>query len=299
MSRSVPDRGKGDAHHRDVERVEEERAAEHEQGAPGAPGQLVGGAERRRCDGAYRTRINSFALLFDRHRTYLFDGCQTIVASNDGIVPRDRRELESAPDLDAVDGMTVLQALSDPVRLEIVRQLAGLLGRGRAEVRSDRAPGDEVDREPPLQDPVRRRHRRRARAGHEQVHPPPPRRARASGSRACSTRCCRQRRSELRRCRRRAAVAAPAPTPAVRRQRDLRDDARAAARRALDSEPAVERGEAVGQAAQARAAARGRRRRRRRLRPRSRRCRSSAATRTSTAEASACLTTFVTASATT
>jgi DNA-binding transcriptional ArsR family regulator len=29
------------------------------------------------------------------------------------------------PDLAAVDGMTVLQALSDPVRLEIVRQLAG------------------------------------------------------------------------------------------------------------------------------------------------------------------------------
>jgi len=31
----------------------------------------------------------------------------------------------TAPDLDAVDGVTVLQALSDPVRLEIVRQLAG------------------------------------------------------------------------------------------------------------------------------------------------------------------------------
>ena len=30
-----------------------------------------------------------------------------------------------AVDLDTVDGMTVLQALSDPVRLEIVRQLAG------------------------------------------------------------------------------------------------------------------------------------------------------------------------------
>jgi DNA-binding transcriptional ArsR family regulator len=29
----------------------------------------------------------------------------------------------SAPDLDAVSGVTVLQALSDPVRLEIVRQL--------------------------------------------------------------------------------------------------------------------------------------------------------------------------------
>ena len=30
----------------------------------------------------------------------------------------------STPDLDAVSGVTVLQALSDPVRLEIVRQLA-------------------------------------------------------------------------------------------------------------------------------------------------------------------------------
>src|SRR5256885_77442 len=28
-------------------------------------------------------------------------------------------------ELDAIDGLTVLQALSDPVRLEIVRQLAG------------------------------------------------------------------------------------------------------------------------------------------------------------------------------
>ena len=30
----------------------------------------------------------------------------------------------TTPDLDAVSGVTVLQALSDPVRLEIVRQLA-------------------------------------------------------------------------------------------------------------------------------------------------------------------------------
>src|SRR5580658_4409075 len=29
------------------------------------------------------------------------------------------------PDLDTIDGLAVLQALSDPVRLEIVRQLAG------------------------------------------------------------------------------------------------------------------------------------------------------------------------------
>ena len=31
----------------------------------------------------------------------------------------------TTPNLDAVSGVTVLQALSDPVRLEIVRQLAG------------------------------------------------------------------------------------------------------------------------------------------------------------------------------
>jgi DNA-binding transcriptional ArsR family regulator len=35
-----------------------------------------------------------------------------------------------APDLATIDGMTVLQALSDPVRLEIVRQLAGCSGSG-------------------------------------------------------------------------------------------------------------------------------------------------------------------------
>ena len=32
---------------------------------------------------------------------------------------------EPGPSLDEIDGLTVLQALSDPVRLEIVRQLAG------------------------------------------------------------------------------------------------------------------------------------------------------------------------------
>src|SRR4051812_49356113 len=50
-------------------------------------------------------------LLFDRYRTVLFDGRQTMIAV--------------APDLATVEGVTVLQALSDPVRLEIVRQLAG------------------------------------------------------------------------------------------------------------------------------------------------------------------------------
>ena len=36
----------------------------------------------------------------------------------------------TAPDLEAVDGMTVLHALSDPVRIEIVRQLAGCQASG-------------------------------------------------------------------------------------------------------------------------------------------------------------------------
>ena len=45
-------------------------------------------------------------------------------------------------------------------------------------MRPDRAAGHEVDREPSLQDPVRGRDRRRARAGDEQVHAPSPRRAR-------------------------------------------------------------------------------------------------------------------------
>jgi DNA-binding transcriptional ArsR family regulator len=38
--------------------------------------------------------------------------------------------LQPDTSLDTVDGMTVLQALSDPVRLEIVRQLAGCLAGG-------------------------------------------------------------------------------------------------------------------------------------------------------------------------
>jgi DNA-binding transcriptional ArsR family regulator len=39
-----------------------------------------------------------------------------------------------AADLEAIDGLTVLQALSDPVRLEIVRQLAGCFS-GSGELR--------------------------------------------------------------------------------------------------------------------------------------------------------------------
>jgi DNA-binding transcriptional ArsR family regulator len=37
-------------------------------------------------------------------------------------------ETHKAADLDAIDVLTVLHALSDPVRLEIVRQLAGCVG---------------------------------------------------------------------------------------------------------------------------------------------------------------------------
>ena len=47
-------------------------------------------------------------------------------------------ELEM-PDLDTIDGIAVLQALSDPVRLEIVRQLFGLHRKQRPEMRPDRA----------------------------------------------------------------------------------------------------------------------------------------------------------------
>ena len=38
--------------------------------------------------------------------------------------------IAAAPDLATVEGVTVLQALSDPVRLEIVRQLAGCSADG-------------------------------------------------------------------------------------------------------------------------------------------------------------------------
>jgi DNA-binding transcriptional ArsR family regulator len=54
-------------------------------------------------------------LLFDRDRTDLFDVRQTMTARADHL---------DAPDLAQVDVLTVLQALSDPVRLDIVRQLA-------------------------------------------------------------------------------------------------------------------------------------------------------------------------------
>jgi DNA-binding transcriptional ArsR family regulator len=43
---------------------------------------------------------------------------------------QETREALEAPDLGTIDGVTVLQALSDPVRLGIVRQLAGCTGSG-------------------------------------------------------------------------------------------------------------------------------------------------------------------------
>ena len=130
------DRRQGDAHHRDVERVEEERAAEHEQGAPGEPGQLVGAAERSLTVVLrWWTRIELLCAIVRSSTVHeLFDGCQTMIDIDmDGPASdepaRSRRDAE-APDLETIDGMTVLQALSDPVRLEIVRQLAGCVGRG-------------------------------------------------------------------------------------------------------------------------------------------------------------------------
>jgi DNA-binding transcriptional ArsR family regulator len=55
--------------------------------------------------------------MFDAHRTYLFDDCQTMNSAAHSADPRSAS--------DGADILSVLQALSDPVRLEIVRQLAG------------------------------------------------------------------------------------------------------------------------------------------------------------------------------
>jgi DNA-binding transcriptional ArsR family regulator len=59
------------------------------------------------------------ALMFDLHRTSLFDKGQTTV-SRVTITPI---EVSCEPDLASVDIASLLQALSDPVRLTIVRQL--------------------------------------------------------------------------------------------------------------------------------------------------------------------------------
>jgi len=57
--------------------------------------------------------------MFDVHRTFLFDDCQTTVSR----VTLTPIELPCEPDLSTVDIAALLQALSDPVRLAIVRQL--------------------------------------------------------------------------------------------------------------------------------------------------------------------------------
>jgi len=55
----------------------------------------------------------------------MFDDRQTIMRMKPS--PADS---DAAPDLAVIDVVTVLQALSDPVRLEIVRQLAGCAAGG-------------------------------------------------------------------------------------------------------------------------------------------------------------------------
>jgi DNA-binding transcriptional ArsR family regulator len=65
--------------------------------------------------------------MFDVHRTFLFYDCQTTVSR----VTHMPTELTcEQPDLAAIDIATLLQALSDPVRLEIVRQLDAAAGEG-------------------------------------------------------------------------------------------------------------------------------------------------------------------------
>ena len=56
--------------------------------------------------------------MFDMHRTSLFYSCQTM--SRIAAIPT---EVACEPDLGAVDIASLLQALADPVRLTIVRQL--------------------------------------------------------------------------------------------------------------------------------------------------------------------------------
>jgi DNA-binding transcriptional ArsR family regulator len=47
---------------------------------------------------------------------------------------------EPTPDLEAIDVLTVLRALADPVRLEIVRQLAGCSAPGELQCRQIELP---------------------------------------------------------------------------------------------------------------------------------------------------------------
>jgi len=72
--------------------------------------------------------------MFDLHRTTMYDACQTMSRSKTisaETAQPDRAAKTAAPaDLDSVDVITLLQALSDPVRLAMVRQLAGCTGDG-------------------------------------------------------------------------------------------------------------------------------------------------------------------------
>src|ERR671931_1025457 len=56
--------------------------------------------------------------MFDRHRTSSFEDCQTMSG-----VTATPAEITCEPDLATIDVATLLHALSDPVRLSMVRQL--------------------------------------------------------------------------------------------------------------------------------------------------------------------------------
>ena len=58
--------------------------------------------------------------MFDQHRTFLFYDCQTIVSR---VTDMPTELTCEQPDLATIDVATLLHALSDPVRLTIVRQL--------------------------------------------------------------------------------------------------------------------------------------------------------------------------------
>ena len=62
--------------------------------------------------------------MFDLHRTTLYDLGQTIFAAMSPSAAADPSPGE-LPDLASIEVLTVMQALSDPVRLDMVRQLAG------------------------------------------------------------------------------------------------------------------------------------------------------------------------------
>jgi DNA-binding transcriptional ArsR family regulator len=68
---------------------------------------------------AAATRAGSFPVLFDAHRTELFDGCQTMKTAAQ-TAPSHKPQ----PDVGTIELADVLQALADPVRLEIVRQVS-------------------------------------------------------------------------------------------------------------------------------------------------------------------------------